>query len=68
MASADIEETKIDLGPEKGQFMLRATGAETVFDGFKRVYLEGVDNEKENEKESSLIDLKKGEGLSLIHI
>ena len=65
MASADIEETKIDLGPEKGQFMLRATGAETVFDGFKRVYLEGVDNEKENEKESSLIDLKKGEGLEI---
>ena len=65
MASADIEETKIDLGPEKGEFMLRATGAETVFDGFKRVYLEGVDNEKENEKESSLIDLKKGEGLEI---
>jgi len=65
MASADIEETKIDLGSEKGEFMLRATGAETVFDGFKKVYLEGVDNEKENEKESSLIDLKKGEGLEI---
>ncbi len=68
MASADIEETKIDLGPDKGQFLLRATGAETIFDGFKRVYLEGVDNEKENEKENSLIALKKGERLEINEI
>ena len=68
MTSAEIQETRIDIGPDSAEFMLRASGSETSFDGFKKVYFEGVDSEEESEKEVTLVSMREGENLTLIDV
>ena len=61
MTSAEIQETRIDIGPDSGDFMLRASGSETSFDGFKKVYFESADTEDDRDKEITLVSMREGE-------
>ena len=68
MASAEIKETKIDIGPENQEFLLRASGIETSFDGFKKVYLESHDSDHEENGDIALVSLTKGQVLDLCEV
>lgn len=60
MKNADVLRTEVEIGIENAIF--RASGKQILFDGYRRVYLEGLDDE-EAEKESGerkLPRLKEG--------
>ena len=62
MASAALDQTAIEIGEKGGKHAFRATGSVIVFDGFIRLYKEGLDDEKE-EGENILPPVKTGDGL-----
>ncbi|MDR0793809.1 MAG: type I DNA topoisomerase [Chitinophagaceae bacterium] len=69
MSDAEFERTiaKIDISTNKNQ--LSASGEVMKFDGFLKVYLEGKDDEDENENgESILPPLKKNQPLDFIEM
>ncbi|MCL2760214.1 MAG: type I DNA topoisomerase [Desulfuromonadales bacterium] len=63
MAEALLDQTSVDIITENG-YKLRATGTVIRFPGFMKLYIEGVDDEKE-EKEGILPVLTEGEQLDL---
>ena len=64
MAPARLKATTIDISAKDAIF--RATGQVMVFDGFIRVYTEGVDEATpDDEAERTLPDLKEGDRLRL---
>ena len=62
MAAARVERTRVELAPEAGDVALAATGERTVFDGFLRVWREGVDEDGGTvERERPLPGMAQGE-------
>ena len=69
MESAIMNTTSIDLG-EKGQHTFRVTGSTIAFPGFMSLYLEDVDDEKEEQKDEDKIlpEMTVGEIIDLTEI
>ena len=63
MASAALDQVAVDVTSNDGAVSLRATGSVVAFDGFLRVYREGRDNGEDEDSETILPDLKKGEAV-----
>jgi len=65
MASAEMERTTIDIEASNGgkTYGLRTTGSVVIFDGFLKLYEEGVDD-KENAEDARLPKLSEGETLA----
>jgi DNA topoisomerase-1 len=66
MKPAIYDGTTIDIKAEKYTF--RATGSIIKFKGFMSVYMEGVDEESDEDKEAILPELKVGQKLQLINL
>ena len=64
MADAEIEKTIIKIKSDKSDYKYTAIGEVIIFEGFLKVYLEGTDDENEEEK-SVLPKIKEGEELKL---
>lgn len=69
MANAQLEKTtvKIDIDKHPGQ-PLQATGEVLIFDGFLKVYLEGHDDEEDEDIKGMLPPLKQGQRLEEIQL
>jgi DNA topoisomerase-1 len=65
MASAEMERTTVDIEAGKGadRYGLRVTGSVVLFDGFLKLYEEGIDD-KEGEDEARLPRLAQGDRLA----
>ena len=69
MCDAEFEKTTAKINISTNQEDLTATGEVLKFDGFLKVYLEGTDEEEnDNEGESRLPDLSIGQVLPLIQM
>ncbi len=68
MASAALDQVAVDVTSGDGAVSLRATGSVVAFDGFLRVYREGRDNGEDEDSETILPDLKKGEAVDRTRI
>lgn len=66
--SADISAEKPGDGNRNPKFIFRASGQVMKFDGFIRVYMEGRDDEDEEEKKGRLPELSVGEKLRLLKL
>ncbi|MXP63937.1 type I DNA topoisomerase [Roseomonas sp. M0104] len=55
MASAELDQTAVDLADASGKVRLRATGSVVAFDGFLKLYREDVDDAAGAEDEDSRI-------------
>ena len=68
-ASAQLDQTAIELGSADGKHMMRATGSVIVFDGFLNLYFESRDDEQDKEPKDSkdviLPALSVGEAMKL---
>ena len=64
MPPAVFDRTTVDI--TAGDELFRATGQVMKFDGFIRVYLEGVDEPAEDEEAAQLPQLREGEVLKLL--
>ncbi|HVT12702.1 MAG TPA: type I DNA topoisomerase [Fimbriimonadaceae bacterium] len=53
-------EAEIDVAAGSEKLVFRTTGKQILFDGFRRVYMEGQDEESEREGERRLPTLKEG--------
>ncbi|MBS9766906.1 MAG: type I DNA topoisomerase [Flavobacteriaceae bacterium] len=62
MSEAQLERTNVKIKNDKNEILLVANGEVIKFDGFLKVYLEGTDNEDE-EQEGMLPKLEVGEEL-----
>ncbi len=66
MADAELEKTVVDIAiSTRPNDSLRAQGEVITFDGFLKVYLEGRDDEGDEEQESLLPEMRQGERLAL---
>jgi DNA topoisomerase-1 len=68
MAPAEYDRTQVVIKAKakKADYFLRASGSILVFDGFTRLYTEGLDDKKEDEnKEALLPSLEKDQKLKL---
>ena len=63
MESAVLDQTSCDISA--GDYVFSATGSVIKFDGFMRVYLEGKDEESDEDKEGVLPDLNENQKLKL---
>jgi DNA topoisomerase-1 len=63
MADAQLERTNVDIKASKHDEIFKATGEVIKFEGFLKVYLEGNDDEDE-EQEGMLPAMKLGENLN----
>lgn len=61
MESALFDQVGVNINDQSQQITLRANGSTLVFDGFLRLYQEGVDDPKDNEEEEFLPSLKEKE-------
>ena len=66
MADAELEKTVVDISisTRPGE-QLRAQGEVILFDGFLKVYMEGRDDEGDEEQEGLLPEMHQGEALML---
>ena len=64
MADAEIEKTIVKIKSDKYDYQFTSTGEVIIFEGFLKVYLEGTDDESQEEK-SVLPQIKQGEELRL---
>lgn len=65
MADAQLERTIVSIDNDKTQDIFQATGEVIRFDGFLRVYMEGTDDEGEENESGLLPPLEKGQKLEL---
>ena len=66
MADAELEKTIVDIAiSTRPSDLLKAQGEVITFDGFLKVYLEGKDDEGDEEQEGLLPDMRQGEQLAL---
>ncbi len=67
MADAEIEKTVIDIINDKNNGSLRATAEVILFEGFLKVYNEGVDEDAEGDEEAEALipPVKEGQILGL---
>ena len=63
--SVDVEAAPDDSGP---RYLLRATGQTLRFDGFRRVYFEGRDDDLDEDAESTLPALTADQALRLLEL
>jgi len=63
MSAATIDTTSVDV--QAGKYIFRATGSIVKFPGFMQVYIEGRDDEEDDNEEKLLPELKEGEQLNL---
>ena len=68
MADAELEKTTVDIEISTNKDTLQATGEVLKFDGFLKVYMEGKDEEEEEDVEGILPPMKKGQSLTLIEL
>jgi len=66
MESAILDQTSADIGI--GEYIFRATGSVIKFDGFMKIYLEGRDEESDEDKEGILPEISEGQKLNLVSI
>ncbi|MFL2628291.1 MAG: type I DNA topoisomerase [Candidatus Marisimplicoccus sp.] len=64
MADAEIEKTIVKIKSDKYDYQFTSIGEVIIFEGFLKVYLEGTDDESQEEK-SVLPQIKEGEVLKL---
>ena len=64
MADAEIEKTIVKIQSDKYDYKFTSTGEVIIFEGFLKVYLEGTDDESEEEK-AVLPKITEGENLEL---
>lgn len=66
MADAELEKTVVDIAiSTRPNDFLKAQGEVITFDGFLKVYLEGKDDEGDEEQEGLLPEMRQGEQLAL---
>ncbi len=66
MADAELEKTIVDIAiSTRPNDQLKAQGEVITFDGFLKVYLEGKDDEGDEEQEGLLPEMRQGEQLAL---
>jgi DNA topoisomerase-1 len=66
MADAELERTTVDIAiSTRPNDTLRAQGEVVTFDGFLKVYLEGRDDEGDEEQEGLLPEMHQGDPLAL---
>jgi DNA topoisomerase-1 len=66
MADAELEKTVVDITiSTRPNEQLRAQGEVILFDGFLKVYMEGRDDEGDEEQEGLLPEMRQGEALAL---
>ncbi len=64
MESATFDQVSIDIADNNNETIFRATGSTLVFDGFLKLYQEGVDEESETDDGEKLLPMmNKGEGV-----
>jgi len=70
MSDAQLEKTTVTIHTPNSELRFQAKGEVLVFDGFLRVYMEGKDDEDEQENEETwtLPPMKKNDPLSLMEI
>jgi DNA topoisomerase-1 len=68
MSEAELERTSIEIVNDKNSDIFRAKGEVIKFDGFLKVYLEGTDDEDEEEDSGLLPKVTVGEVLEVIDI
>jgi DNA topoisomerase-1 len=61
MSDAKLEKTIITVNSPQHNLFFTANGEVIKFDGFLKVYLEGTDEEEEDQQEQQLPDVKKGD-------
>ncbi len=62
MADAEIEKTTIDISPDHGEDRFIATGEVIKFDGFLKIYIEGHDDDSNDDALQSLLPpMKEGD-------
>lgn len=66
MADAELERTTADITISNNDGKFVANGEVIKFDGFLRVYLEGTDEENDENEEGMLPPMKKGEQLTML--
>ena len=66
MESAILDQTAVDVSV--GDYIFRANGSIIKFDGFIAVYMEGHDEDEEDEKEGLLPEMSEGQKLKLLSI
>lgn len=66
MSDAEFEKTIANITISTNKENLQATGEVLKFDGFLKVYLEGKDDEDEDENEGMLPPLQKGQALEFV--
>ncbi len=64
MANVKLESVTIEISSQNNKNIFKSTGSTIVFDGFYRVYKDGIDNE-ENEKKNNIPKLQEGDILNL---
>lgn len=65
MADAELEKTIVTIAVDNSQDQFTATGEVVVFDGFRKVYMEHVDNDDENTQTTLLPRLEANQTLKL---
>lgn len=65
MSEAKLERTTVNIGISNSKRQLQAKGEVIKFDGFLKLYLEGKDEEDEDDDNGLLPDLFEGEAVSL---
>lgn len=68
MSDAELERTTIDIVNDKNEDVFRAKGEVIKFDGFLKVYLEGTDDENEEDESALLPQVTIGQILELNEI
>ena len=68
MSDAQLERTTIDIVNSNNSDIFKAKGEVIKFDGFLKVYLEGSDDENEEEDSGLLPQVIEGQSLDLIEI
>ncbi|MBP9692084.1 MAG: type I DNA topoisomerase [Alphaproteobacteria bacterium] len=57
MASAELDQTTVDVASQGKDIVLRATGSVLVFDGFLTLYRESLDEDQVEEEDNKLLPL-----------
>lgn len=55
MASAEVDQTSVDVASQKKDVVLRATGSILVFDGFLTLYRESLDEDQAEEEDNKIL-------------
>lgn len=66
MANAELEKTTVDISVSTNEAVFKATGEVLVFDGFLKLYMEGTDDEEEDETAKGVLPpINVGESVDL---